>query len=84
MSIKIAHQKEQAPSHASSKFMQSPMADSFNDAMMLTPQSKRYLRDPWANDSLFSSNELFLPTEMEKLKKLFPLLDSKVRVYLKP
>lgn len=55
---------------------------------MMTPQTKRYRNDQGTmgrglkgeeNDS-YLTNEIFLPTEMDKLKKLFPLLDNDVRI----
>jgi hypothetical protein len=65
-------------------FMQPPLGDSFADTMMMTPKTKRYFRDPGFMDSPFASSDLFLPTEIEKLKKLFPLLDSKVTNSIPP
>ena len=47
--------------------------------MIFVPQSKRLLRDPLSLESPFKAAEVFLPTEIDKLKKLFPLLDAKVR-----
>eukprot|EP00347_Sterkiella_histriomuscorum_P023024 403336246 len=60
------------------------------DILMMTPSTKRYRGNDSAMSSAFGSkrhggnddsacyltNEVFLPTEMDKLKKLFPLLDN--------
>lgn len=46
--------------------------------MVFAPQSKRLLRDPLGLESPFKAHDVFLPTEIDKLKKLFPLLDTKV------
>lgn len=56
------------------------------DVMMLTPAKKRMLPENSYLTSLLETplpnSEIVFPTEMEKLKKLFPLLDSKVGAYL--
>lgn len=49
---------------------------------MLTPQTKRLMRDNYGKDSPSLSQEIFLPSEITKLKKLFPLLDSKVFIFI--
>ncbi len=55
------------------------MAD---EVMMMTPAKKRMLPEHSYLTSLLETplpnNEIVFPTEMEKLKKLFPLLDPKV------
>ena len=55
--------------------------------MMMTPHAKRFrgsdasaFSSKRLNDdsACYLTNEIFLPTEMDKLKKLFPLLDNNV------
>lgn len=48
--------------------------------MMQTPQAKRFkLENVFAGaESPFLSSEVILPSDIDKLKKLFPLLDYKV------
>ena len=76
MSIKVTHQREQKLVHPGGYFKSD--LDSNPDNTMYVQQSKRLLRDPLSIESPFKANEVFLPTEIDKLKKLFPLLDAKV------
>lgn len=87
MSIKITHQREAKPAHPNAFIFAGSSQSNLDDVMMMTPQAKKFQKDCIGKDSPLSSYELFLPTEMDKLKKLFPLLDSKVSntlTYLTP
>ena len=53
--------------------------DQMEDSRMLTPQTKRYKGDNYfGSDSPILTGEIFLPTDLDKLKKIFPYIDSKV------
>lgn len=48
---------------------------------MLTPQTKRLKGDHYMGpDSPILTGEIFLPTDLDKLKKIFPYIDSNVSI----
>lgn len=75
MSIKVTHQREQNLAHSGSFYKKEMEGGSIADSLMYAPPTKRLFREPVCFDSPSKSAEIFLPTEIDKLKKLFPLLD---------
>jgi hypothetical protein len=58
-----------------------PVFTNTDDVMMATPQKKRLKNEAYLSSLLETPSylsEVYLPTEMEKLRKLFPLLDARV------
>ncbi len=55
-----------------------------DDTMLQTPQYKRFKRESLLSisESPFLSGEVILPSDIDKLKNLFPLLDYKVRPHV--
>ena len=83
MSIKVTHQREQKLGGPVSFYKPEHLDNpQLTENMVFVQQSKRLLREPLCLESPFKANEVFLPTEIDKLKKLFPLLDAKVSTHL--
>lgn len=54
-------------------------ATQMEDSRMMTPQTKRYKGDNYmGSESPILTGEIFLPTDLDKLKKIFPYIDTKV------
>lgn len=83
MSIKITHSRDQRPLQQPTFYKGSPVL-TFDDAIMMTPQSKK-LKPSFSaygpglvNEAGSAANEIYVLSEVEKFKKLFPLLETEV------
>ena len=81
MSIKVTQSREQNQSSFYYPVSSSGGTTTYDhDSLMMTPCAKRLKHDPkFVKDSPYlQSSEIYIPSDIEKLNKLFPLLDRKV------
>ena len=83
MALKVNYQRGQGlVSHQNPMLLSGgQQAHSYEDSLMVTPQTKRFKQDStFGKESPFLGGEIFIPSDLDKLKKLFPLLDTKVGI----
>ncbi|CDW91069.1 UNKNOWN [Stylonychia lemnae] len=96
MSIKVTQPRDKQLNPQSQHYFKPQSSHnhnmSYEDAIMMTPNAKRYRNDTCMMSSYSKAEfdttqqqhqsiarEIYLPTEMDKLKKLFPFLDNEVK-----
>jgi hypothetical protein len=84
MSIKVTQQRQQIGSsfaHFPSNSSSQSASDEMTDSMTFTPTTKKLHLDTIFQSSPSKLTDIFLPSDIDRLRKIFPLLTHKVIIH---